>query len=165
MRKVPVLVDGDSAIWESNTILRYLLGKYGHGKWVVDCPYQRSLHERWMDWAQTALEPAFIGVFWGYYRTPVDLHNKEEIEKSIEACEKCLLQIDAQLSSQKYLAGQHISLADICVSVFIYRLVEIGLDIQLPENVNNWYDSLKLLPGYQRWVMSDFSSLKGRLQY
>ncbi len=165
MRKVPVLVEGDDVIWESNTILRYLSSKHGRGKWVVDDAYQRSLFERWMDWSQTKFEAAFVGVFWGYYRTPVDLQNEDEIEKSIQACKKSLLNIEAQLSTQKYLAGHYLSLADICTGVFIYRLVEINLDIHLPKNVEKWYELLKGLEGYQRWVMSDFSSLKGRLEY
>jgi len=49
--------------------------------------------------------------------------------------------------------------------VFIYRLVEIDLHVELPKNAAQWYERLKKLTGYQRWVMSDFSSLKGRVQY
>ncbi|WP_212747843.1 glutathione S-transferase N-terminal domain-containing protein [Pseudoalteromonas sp. S558] len=29
MKKVPVLIDGDKSIWESHTILRYLVAEYG----------------------------------------------------------------------------------------------------------------------------------------
>jgi glutathione S-transferase len=165
MRKVPVLVDDDNVIWESNTILRYLSGTYGSESWEREDAYQRSLYERWMDWSQTYFEPAFVGVFWGYYRTPPNLHNTDEIKKSVKVCMKCLEKIDDQLSDKKYLADNRISLADISAGVFIFRLVEIDLDIGLPKNVENWYSRLKQSKGYQRWVMSDFSSLKGRLQY
>jgi glutathione S-transferase len=41
MRKVPVLVDGDRVIWESNTILRYLSYEYGDDDWLVQDAYQR----------------------------------------------------------------------------------------------------------------------------
>jgi glutathione S-transferase len=165
MRKVPVLVDDDNVIWESNTILRYLSGTYGSESWEREDAYQRSLYERWMDWSQTYFEPAFVGVFWGYYRTPPNLHNTDEIKKSVKVCMKCLEKIDDQLIDKKYLADNRISLADISAGVFIFRLVEIDLDIGLPKNVENWYSRLKQSKGYQRWVMSDFSSLKGRLQY
>jgi glutathione S-transferase len=165
MRKVPVLVDNDNAVWESNSILRYLSSKYGSGEWYVKDAYQSSLYERWMDWSQTYFEPAFIGVFWGYYRTPSELHNIEEIQNSLNICMKCLEIIDEQLSAQKYLAGNKLSLADISAGVFIFRLTEIDLDICLPKNVESWYTRLKRSKGYQQWVMSDFSSLKGRLEY
>ena len=36
MRKIPVLVDGDKSIWESNSILRYLVSAYGSGGWNID---------------------------------------------------------------------------------------------------------------------------------
>ena len=165
MRKVPVLVDNDHVIWESNTILRYLANSYGRGQWKVEDAYQRSLFERWMDWSQTIFDPAFVGVFWGYYRTPAKLHDREAIQDSIKACLDCLAKLDDQLGVRKYLAGENLSLADISVGVFIYRLVEIDLKILLPENVENWYKCLRRSKGYQRWVMSDFSSLKGRLEY
>ena len=165
MRKVPVLVDKDKVVWESNTILRYLSNIYGAEEWNVEDAYKRSLYERWMDWSQTYFEPAFVGVFWGYYRTPIDLQNMKEIQKSLNVCIKCLGKIDDQLNAQKYLAGNKLSLADISAGVFIFRLTEIDLDISLPKNVESWYNRLKRSKGYQKWVMSDFSSLKGRLEY
>lgn len=165
MRKVPVLVDGDHVFWESNTILRYISNKYGVGEWQQQDAYQISLYERWMDWSQTYLEPAFVGVFWGYYRTPVELHDKTKISNSLEICMKALSILNDQLSQTKYLAGNTMSLADVSVGVFLYRLDEIDLDIVFPEHVEAWYGQLKTSEGFQRWAMSDFSSLKGRLQY
>jgi glutathione S-transferase len=165
MRKVPVLVDNDNVIWESNTILRYLANTCGSGSWKIEDAYQRSLFERWMDWSQTKFEPAFVGVFWGYYRTPVELHDMKAIRNSIKECMDCLAKLDEQLASRKFLAGERLSLADISVGVFIYRLVEIDLKIVLPRNVENWYKCLRQSTAYQQWVMSDFSSLKGRLEY
>ena len=165
MRKVPVLVDNDHVIWESNTILRYLANSYGSRQWKVEDAYQRSLFERWMDWSQTIFDPAFVGVFWGYYRAPVALHDLKAIKKSIKGCKNCLAKLDHQLASSQYLAGENLSLADISTGIYIYRLVEMDLNIKLPKNVENWYKYLRGSKAYQRWVMSDFSSLKGRLEY
>lgn len=165
MRKVPVLVDGEHVLWESNTILRYILNRYAVGDWKQQDAYQISLYERWMDWSQTYLEPAFVGVFWGYYRTPVELHDKTKISDSLGICMKALSILNDQLSKTEYLAGNTISLADVSVGVFLYRLDEIDLEITFPEHVGAWYGRLKNCEGFQRWAMSDFSSLKGRLQY
>lgn len=162
MQKIPVLKDGDKVIWESNSILRYLSGEYGDKDWREDDPYSQSLYERWMDWSQTFFEPAFIGVFWGYYRTPPELRNMDEVYSSLETCRNCLEKLEGQLSGKKYLAGDDITLADISAGVLVFRLVEVGLDIVLPENVENWYSQLKLREGYRTWVMSDFSSLRGQ---
>ena len=165
MRKVPVLVDGDSVVWESNTILRYLAHSHGSGTWKVDDAYQRSRFERWMDWSQSKFEPAFVGVFWGYYRTPANLRNMNEVRASIDLSTSCLAKLNEQLQDRKYLLGEAMSLADIASGVFIYRLMEIGLSIDLPNAVASWYERLQDSPGYRRWVMSDFSELEGRLDY
>lgn len=165
MRKVPVLVDGDRSVWESNTILRYLARVYGSEQWQQQDAYQLSNVERWMDWAQTRFEPAFVGVFWGYYRTPEQLRDMLIVNKKLDDCRFCLGKIEHQLSDQNYLLGDRLSLADIACSVFLYRLVKIDLDITLPDRVNAWYQRLQQSKSFQQWVMSDFSSLYGRLQY
>ena len=165
MRKVPVLADDEKIIWESNSILRYLASSYGSNQWLPQDAYQRSLVERWMDWSQTRFEPAFVGVFWGYYRTPKALRNMEAINKSLDDCVYCLDRLDEQLGDQEYLLGDTLSMADITAGIFLYRLVEIDLDISLPACVARWYQELQKFPGYKRWPMSDFSSLLGRLAY
>ena len=69
--RVPVIEDGDLAVWESHAILRYLAARYDRsGLWSAD-PAERARVDSWMDWAQSTLQPDFLmGVFWGYYRTP-----------------------------------------------------------------------------------------------
>lgn len=162
MKKVPVLVDGDKLVWESHTILRYLVASYGNESWYPKCPYERSLYERWLDWSQTIFQPAFMGTFWGYYRMPESKRDMEEIYRQLDICVHCLQIIDAQLAKTIYLAGDSISLADIVVGAIIYRLVSQGLSIELPSNVSTWYKVLNTHHGYTKWVMSDFSELKAR---
>ena len=165
MRKVPVLVDGEKTIWESNSILRYLVNSYGRGSWMPGDAYQRSLVERWMDWSQSQFQPAFNDVFWGYYRTPEHLRNMELVKTNLAVCGECFYQLNKQLEEKKFLLGEDLSLADITSGVFLYRLNEIDLQVDLPAHVSMWYERMQALGGYQKWVMTDFSSLFGRLEY
>ncbi len=165
MRKVPVLIDADKVIWESNAILRYLARAYGNDQWLPHDPFQASLIERWMDWAQTRFEPAFVGVFWGHYRTPESNRDLSAIEQSLDDCKFCLQKLEDQLADKDYLIDNRLTLADITVAVFLYRLVNIDLNISLPSRVQDWYQRLEQSAGFRQWVMSDFSVLKGRLHY
>jgi len=71
--RVPVLQDGETTIWESHAILRYLAARHGEARFWPASAADRSQADRWMDWSQTALQPDFLeGVFWGFYRTPED---------------------------------------------------------------------------------------------
>lgn len=162
LQKVPVLIDDSKSIWESHTILRYLTASYGDDNWYPTCPYERSLSERWLDWSQTIFQPAFMGTFWGYYRKPESQRDMEAVNKDLDTCLNCLQAIEKQLTQTEYLAGENLSLADIVVGAVIYRLTSQGLTVKLPDLVYSWYEKINKRPGYIKWVMSDFSELKGR---
>jgi glutathione S-transferase len=64
--RVPVIDDNGTIVWESHAILRYLAARYGRGSFWSDDDATRSLSDRWLDWAQTSLQPDFlVGIFWG----------------------------------------------------------------------------------------------------
>src|SRR5436305_1023582 len=58
--RVPVIRDGDVVVWESHAIMRYLAARYGQGRFWSDDPADRSIADRWMDWAQATLQPDFL---------------------------------------------------------------------------------------------------------
>src|SRR5262249_49448181 len=82
--RVPVIEDGDLAVWESHAILRYLAARYDRSRlWSAD-PAERARVDAWMDWSQATLQPDFLmGVFWGYYRTPESQRDWPAIRKSL----------------------------------------------------------------------------------
>lgn len=165
MKKVPVLVDNNNAVWESHTILRYLVAAYGDKHWYPNSPYLRSQYERWMDWSHLIFQQAFMGVFWGYYRMPVQKRDMKAVDAELQKCLDCLNVIEATLENSEYLAGSCLSLADLCAGSILFRLTSQGLDVPLPQNVSAWYEKLKKRPGYQKWIMSDFTELKAREDY
>ncbi|WP_252371815.1 glutathione S-transferase C-terminal domain-containing protein [Pseudoalteromonas sp. S558] len=93
---------------------------------------------------------------------PSNKRNMEVVTKELSKCLDCLNVIEQQLIDSDYLIGESISLADIVVGAVIYRLISQGLDIQLPKEVNRWYGIINQRTGYIKWIMSDFSELKGR---
>ncbi len=163
--KVPVIRHQSNVIWESNTIVRYLADCFSHGDWISSDPYIRSLSDRWMDWSIDRLEPAFVGVFWGFYRTPQDQQNQVAIQASIDECDNCLVILSQHLENKKFLLGNRPTVADVATGVFLYRLFSIGLELKTPSNVKNWFEKLAERDAYKRWVMSDFSELHGRMSY
>jgi len=163
--KVPVLVHGENHVWESNTIVRYLAHCFSNGSWIASTPYERSLEERWMDWSIEKLEPAFFKVFWGFYRTPVNERDESAIRKNANDCELCLLTIEKQLADKRFLIKDEPTVADIAIGIYLHRLWSIDLEIKFPDNVRKWYEELSTRPGYERWVMSDFSELFGRSNF
>ena len=82
--RIPVIRDGTNVIWESNSILRYLAAVYSPEKYWTDSPAKRSEFERWMDWELSTLQPVFIDLFWGCYRTPIAERDLQKIEHNLK---------------------------------------------------------------------------------
>ena len=160
--RIPVIEDGGVVVWESHAILRYLAARYGdHALWPAD-PAAASQIDQWIEWAQSALLPTFIGgVFWGYYRTPEAQRNGPAIARSLEACAGLMRLLDGVLASRPYIAGQTFTLADIAAGSMLYRYYE--LDIERPEipHVEAWYERLRGRPAYREHVMVGFEALRG----
>ena len=66
---VPTIEDGDFVLWESNSIVRYLINKYNGGKLVPGTPEGRGNANRWMDWQLTTLNTFMVPIFFGIVRT------------------------------------------------------------------------------------------------
>lgn len=164
--RIPVIEDGDLAVWESHAILRYLAARYGQKDFWADDPATRSHSDGWMDWVQTTLQPIFLtGVFWGYFRTPEALRDWPAIHKNLGLSADLLRLLDHVLADRPFLNGEAFSLADIPAGTSLYRYFE--LDIERPQlpNVEAWYRRLQERPAYREHVMIPFEDLRGRLDH
>lgn len=103
-----------------------------------------------------------MDMFWGYYRKPAEKRDMAAVDEALARCMRCLAQLDRALAENEFIAGKTISLGDISTGAILYRLTSQGLEVPLPEHVARWYEQLKQRSGYQRWIMSDFTELKGR---
>jgi glutathione S-transferase len=162
--RVPVIADDSAVVWESQAILSYLGSRYGQPTlWPADS-LLRSTMERWMDWAQTALEPVFLmGDFWRFFRTQEDLPDWPTIRKAMTRFADHLRLLNSALAHREYLAGNAFTLGDIPAGTALHRYFE--LDIQLPSvpRVERWYRLLQERPAFREHVMAPFDGLRERL--
>ena len=163
--RIPVLIDKGSAIWESNTIVRYLCAVYGANILWLDNPLQRSYADRWMDWELTTLEPDFRGLFWGFYRKPEGKRDYTKIENSKSNCKRHFRLLDAHLEKNEFLAGEAFSMGDIPSASYLYRYFEMGVEVEKPVNVMAWYKRLSNRQAYQQIIVTPFDELRGREQF
>jgi glutathione S-transferase len=163
--RVPVLVDGETVVWESNTIVRYLAARYGAGRLWPDDPAERSLAERWMDWELATLQPDFMALFWGFFRTPEARREAEPIARAARRCAADFAQLDAQLAQAPFLAGERFGIGDIPAGTALHRYFEMGAEVPHPPHVRAWYERLAARPAYREHVMRPFEELRGRLSF
>jgi glutathione S-transferase len=131
--KVPTLVDGSLVIWESNTILRYVAAKAKSALYPTD-PAKRSQIERWMDWQLASLNNPYLAMF-----------REAKLEPAKRSADFANQQKDlgAQLSildksMGKWVAGDEMSIADMCLGPIVYRCLRFGVELPELANVKRW---------------------------
>ena len=164
-RRVPVLEHDGAVIWESHSVVRYLAATFGRGWLWAEDPAERSLADRWMDWTAATLQPAFMDIFWGYYRTPEAKRDWAIIRRGIDGCARLYGLLDRHLAGQPFVAGDHLTMGDIPVGATLYRYFELDLERPGLPNIEAYYARLQERPAYRQHVMVPFDELKGHLDY
>lgn len=144
--QIPVLIDGDAVIADSNAILVYLAKKAGASKWLPDTPAEAAAVQRWLSVAagQIAFGPGaarLITVFGATF-------NAEEV---IARAHAVLKVIDAELAQRDWIAdtgAAHPTIADIALYSYISSAPEGNVDISGYANVNAWLARVEALPGF-----------------
>jgi glutathione S-transferase len=150
---VPTVRDGNFTLWESNSIMRYLVDKYGEGRVLPSTPEGRADTNRWMDWQLTTLGPAIVPLFWNLIRTPEDKRDPNVIKNALQKSASAWQIVDSYLASKKFVSGDALTLGDIPLGVWAYRW--FNLPIERPElpKLDAWYKRLCERPPYQKYIM------------
>ena len=150
---VPTLVDGDTVLWESNVIVRYLARKYAPNSLLPDSLTDLARAEQWMDWQQTVVAPAHFPVFWGLIRTAPEDRDLDAIKNGRDRFEQVMTILDHHLSGSAFVGGENLSMADIPVGIMVYRWFTLDIErMELP-SLNRWYQKLTDRPAYKEAVM------------
>ena len=150
---VPTLVDGDTVLWESNVIVRYLARKYAPNSLLPDSLTDLARAEQWMDWQQTVVAPAHFPVFWGLIRTAPEDRDLDAIKNGRDRFEQVMTILDHHLADSAFVGGENLSMADIPVGIMVYRWFTLEIErMELP-SLNRWYQKLTDRPAYKDAVM------------
>jgi glutathione S-transferase len=150
---VPTLQDGEFILWESNSIMRYLVEKYGPGQLLPPTLERRADANRWMDWQLTTLGPAIVPLFWSLIRTPPDKRDPNTIQTAVEKTSNAWSLVDRYLAGNSYIAGDALTLGDIPLGVWAYRWFNLPVERPRFERVEAWYKRICERPAYRKHIM------------
>lgn len=151
-RKIPVLEDGETVLWESNSIVRYLAAQYGADTLHIGDAGKRALADQWMDWASLNFVPAFTPVFWALVRTAPEKRDMVAVQAAIRESGKLLAIADEVLSSRPFLSGRAPGTGDIPLGTLIHAWFSLPIDRPSHANLRAWYDRLLTRPAYDKVV-------------
>jgi len=158
---VPVLRDGDTVIWESCAILRYLAAQYGDGGafWPAD-PGARSRVDMWAEWGKTTLISTLINqVFWPLVRMAADERDPVAVDAGIAKVGRLLEVLGDQIAGD-FILGDTLTLADVVIGNILFRWFTLEIDRPANAAVEAYYDRLTKRPAFAEHVMVDYSILR-----
>ncbi len=146
--KVPTLVDGETVVWESNAILRYLCNRTDDATLYPADPGLRSRVERWMDWLLASVNPPYMALF-RQTKKPEGERDAQTLAGQGAELAGLLTTLDAALTNRQWLAGDAISLAEISLGPIVQRC--LAFPVELPELValRAWHQRFAARPAFQ----------------
>jgi glutathione S-transferase len=146
---VPVLVDGDAVLWESNTICRYLAGKHGREDLLPRDALARARVEQWMDWQAGELNNAWRYAFMGLVRRSPAHQDPQAIAAGVQGWNRHMEILDAQLrATGAWAAGAAFTLADIVLGLSANRWLMTPMAPPELAAVAAWIERLAGRPGF-----------------
>lgn len=148
--KVPTLVDGELAVWESNTILRYLCNQYDGGAFYPTDAVRRSSIERWMDWQLAALYGPYVAIFKEAKKPAAERAASFATDAAELRTQLQILERAAALDP--WVAGGELSLADICLGPIVHRCLDFPVDLAGLPKVRAWREQVAERPAFRKAV-------------
>jgi glutathione S-transferase len=139
--KVPTVVDGETVIWESHTIIRYLATKHSKADLYPTDAAARTQVERWMDWLLASVNYQYVQVFKDSKkpdaeRAPTFAADAKELGTQLEI-------LDKAIAGRSFIAGNSLTLADIAMGPIVHRCLDFPIQLPALTNLRAWRDKLK----------------------
>ena len=119
---VPVLVDGEAVLRESNTVCRYLAAKAARTDLLPAEALAHAQVEQWMDWQATELNNSWRYAFMGLVRKNPACQDPALIAQSLQGWNAQMAVLEAQLQrTGAYVLGPVFTLADVVLGLSLER--------------------------------------------
>nr|WP_291205677.1 glutathione S-transferase [Hyphomonas sp.] len=153
---IPVVIDGNTVLTESNAICRFIASKHGSELLPAD-PARRAEVEAWMDWMISDLNMAWRYAVQALVRKRPGYDNPVEVQKSVDEWNGLMRDLDAQLAIRPDYLCDAFTLADVPVGLAIHRWLNTPIArIDLP-NVMRYYNLLQTRPAFARYANDAFN--------
>jgi glutathione S-transferase len=148
---VPVIVDGDAVLWESNTICRYLAGKQGRVDLLPTDPLERAYVEQWMDWQGGDLNNSWRYAFMSLVRHSPAHQDVQAVEASAASWNRHMAILERQLEKAgDFVTGPTFTLADVGLGLSVNRWFMTPIERPELPRVRAYYDRLATRDGFRR---------------
>lgn len=149
--QVPVLVENQFVMWESNAILIYLAER--EGRLLPRQLELRGLALQWLIWQATELNAP-----WGYavhalIRKTPGYADADKVATSIAGWTAKMEILEAQLArGQAFVAGDEFTIADIAIALSVHRWMSLPAEKKEFAAVADYYERMMAREAGARWM-------------
>ena len=153
---VPVIVDGDIVLWESNTICRYLAARHDAAHALLPAePAARARVEQWMDWQATELNNAWRYAFMALVRGSARHADPAQVERSRIEWNRHMGILEQQLDKTgAFVTGARFSLADVVLGLSLNRWLMTPIERPDTPALRAYAERLRQRPGCTAFCMN-----------
>lgn len=145
--RVPVLVDGEFAIWESNAILRHLARRFAGHPLAPNDLISSARIDMAHDLVLSSLWPPIRDAM--HYLQAKEMGPSLEITTEVQKrTDGVLASVDALLAERPYMAGKVFTIADIPLGVAMSRYVWLGGRFGSYRHLTRWYHDVAPRPAF-----------------
>ncbi|NIP31681.1 MAG: glutathione S-transferase family protein [Candidatus Dadabacteria bacterium] len=146
-QKIPVIVEKEFVMWESNAILLYLAKKFSPNKYISENAEIYGHTCQWVLFGKTTIDPNLAVARFILKFLPEDSHDPVLLKKLHTQGNDALKILDNHLKTNDFLTTDY-SIADIACYPYIKLSYEGGFDISLYPNVQRWCESIEGTDGF-----------------
>ncbi len=141
--QIPLLMDGDTVIWDSMAILVYLAKHQGRGDWLPEDPLGMT---RVMQWLAVSENELLYGLARARFR--VRFNGPFDLEQCHKDARPGLDAMEARLEQAHWLAAGHPTIADIACYPYVAMAEEGEFSLQPYTAVRAWLKRFESLPAW-----------------
>ncbi|WP_178133771.1 glutathione S-transferase family protein [Vineibacter terrae] len=146
--KVPAMVDGDLALFESMAINLYLAHKYGEALWPATVEDEARVYQ-WSFWGMTEVEKSLLTIVIDMFMTPPDKKNPQAVEGAKAALAAPLKVLNDALKGKQYLLGDNFTIADLNLAAIMAWAKLAKIDMTGNGDAANWLDRCLSRPAFR----------------
>lgn len=141
-RKIPVLVDGDFVLWESNAILFYIARKFAPNPFLPENPERFGKVAQWVVFGKTTLDtPLALARFWTKF-LPAGQVDADALAQKRSEGRSALNILNGCLKNGGFLAGDF-TIADIACYPYVALADEAEIDVSEYPEVAKWLERVE----------------------
>ncbi|OWY67479.1 glutathione S-transferase [cyanobacterium TDX16] len=141
--QVPVLVDGDVTIRDSQAILVYLARRYGGEDWLPLEPEANAKIVQWLSFAANEIANSLAAA-----RRYFIFQGQLDLELTQQKAHQVLQILDRHLTNNQWLECDCSTIADLACFPYVGLAADAKVALDNYPHVIAWCDRIKQLPGY-----------------